>query len=226
MKKNLLFMMTAMLLTIGMFSACSSDDEMNVLKDSKLSLFEDSLQSVPENDYTGHMLYNQRHGWYIAHSQLIDHQDDYFPLNLPEEFKEPGVKVSFSGKVIKLTDEDLDSLQITPHANQFFYFVYLTKIEKMEEEEIPYRGTPPFTITDMLGTVGYDWDQEIWFIGYAQDIWMYNRYYPTELSEEFQVIGGPNVIISGNVYEDITDPYKTPFTKQYKIELTKIEKAE
>ena len=207
MKKNLLFMMTAMLLTFGMFSACSNDDdEMSALMDSKLSLFEDSLQSVPENDYTGHMLYNQRHGWYIAHSQLIDHQDDYFPLNLPEEFKEPGVKVSFSGKVIKLTDEDLDSLQITPHANQYFYFVYLTKIEKMEEEEIPYRGTPPFTITDMLGTVGYDWDQEIWFIGYAQDIWMYNRYYPTELSEEFQVIGGPNVIISGNVYEDITDP--------------------
>ena len=226
MKKNLLFMMTAMLLTFGMFSACSSDDEMSALMDSKLSLFEDSLQSVPENDYTGHMLYNQRHGWYIAHSQLIDHQDDYFPLNLPEEFKEPGVKVSFSGKVIKLTDEDLDSLQITPHANQYFYFVYLTKIEKMEEEEIPYRGTPPFTITDMLGTVGYDWDQKIWFIGYAQDIWMYNRYYPTELSEEFQVIGGPNVIISGNVYEDLTDPYKTPFTKQYKIELTKIEKAE
>ena len=50
MKKNLLFMMTAMLLTFGMFSACSSDDEMSALMDSKLSLFEDSLQSVPEND--------------------------------------------------------------------------------------------------------------------------------------------------------------------------------
>lgn len=223
--KKVVFMMS-MLLVTGLFNACSSDDEMNALMDSKLSLFEDSLQSVSEYDYTGYMLYNKRHGWYIAHSQLIDHQDDYFPLNLPEEFKEPGVKVSFSGKAVKLTDEELESLQITPHANQYFYFVYLTKIEKIEEEEIPYRGNPPFTITDMLGTVGYDWDQGTWFIGYVKDNWMYNRYYPTELNEKFQVIGGPNVIISGNVYEDLTDPYNTPFTKQYKIELTKIEEAE
>ena len=75
MKKNLFFVMTAMLLTLGLFSACSSDDEMSALMDSKLSLFEDSLQSVSEYDYTGHMLYNDRHGWYISHSQLIDHVD-------------------------------------------------------------------------------------------------------------------------------------------------------
>ena len=52
-----------------------------------------------------------------------------------------------------------------------------------------------------------------------------NLYYPIELSDEFKV-QGLNVFISGNVYEEITDPNNSRLQKKYKIELTKIEKAE
>ena len=50
MKKIVLLL--GVLLSLGMFCACSSDDEFSDLMDKKLSLFEDSLQSVSEWDYT------------------------------------------------------------------------------------------------------------------------------------------------------------------------------
>ena len=233
MKKKLVLMMS-MLLCLGMFSACSSDDGMSILKDSKLSLFEDSLHSdssIPANDYIGYMYYDIRHGWYIRLDSWCGNEPDYFYLlNIPEELKEEGVKVSFSGKYIRMTDEEVESLNIENNARASFYFIYLTKIERMEEEEIPYRGTPPFAITDMPGRVGYERDEQRWFIYYVNGNTIGARYYPTELSDEFkfdpQVEIGPEVIISGNVYEDITDPHEPgmSFIMRYKIELTKIEK--
>ena len=60
-----------MLLALGFSSACSSsDDDLTVLKDSKLSLFEDSLQSVPEKDYTGYLGYDDLYGWYYSRYSL------------------------------------------------------------------------------------------------------------------------------------------------------------
>ena len=234
--KKVLFMMS-LLLTLGMFSACSSDEDMIALKDSKLSLFEDSLQSlssVSADEYVGYMLYDRHQGWYIRLSSICGNQPNYYYplLNIPEDLKEEGIKVSFSGQYIRMTDEEVESLDIKNNVEASFYFVYLTKIERIEEEEIPYRGTPPFTITDMPGRIGYEWDEQRWFIYYVSGNMIGARYYPTELSEEFKydphVETGPEVIISGNVYEDITDPHEpgTSFIMKYKIELTKIEKVE
>ena len=105
-----------MLLALGLSSACSSDGEMSALIGEKLSLFEDSTQIIPENDYTGSLFYDSRYGWYIQYSQPIDRVDKYLPLNLPDEYKEEGI-VSFSGKAIKMTNEEMESLQIrTPWA--------------------------------------------------------------------------------------------------------------
>ena len=40
----------------------------------------------------------------------------YFPLNLPDELQSykdiPGVKVSYSGKVVQLSDEEVESLDL------------------------------------------------------------------------------------------------------------------
>ena len=218
-----------MLLALVLSSACSNDDDLTVLKDSKLSLFEDSLQSIPENDYnSGYMLYDNRLGWYINSSQPIDCVDKYLPLNLPDEYKEEGI-VSFSGKAIKMTNEEMESLQIrTPWAGETYSFLYLTKIEKLDKRiQVPYRGNPPFTITDMPGEVGCNMDSQVWSINYiASDgvgIRLWNTYFPKEISDEFKVVR-MKVIISGNVYEEITDPERNYWHKDYKIELTKIEK--
>ena len=135
--KKALFLMS-MLLTVGLFGACSSDDEMNVLMDSKLKLFEDSLQAVPEYDYMGYLYYDNHYGWSIIPGIPYDYSNEYyFPLNLPDELQSykdiPGVKVSYSGKVVQLSDEEVESLDLWRYdGKEKFYFVYLTKIEIIE----------------------------------------------------------------------------------------------
>ncbi len=215
-----------MLLALGLSSACSSDGEMSALMGEKLSLFEDSTQIIPENDYTGSLFYDTRYGWYIQYSQPIDRVDKYFPVNLPDEINEEGT-VSFSGRVVKMTKEEMESLQISiPWSGETYYFIYLTKIEIVDKQiDIPYRGNPPFTITDMPGTVGYNMDSQVWSINYAASGRLWNTYFPKEISDEFKVVG-MKVIISGNVYEELTDTERNYWNKEYKIELTKIEKAE
>ena len=163
-----------MLLALGFSSACSSsDDDLTVLKDSKLSLFEDSLQSVPEKDYTGYLGYDDLYGWSIIPGIPYDYSNEYyFPLNLPDELQSykdiPGVKVSYSGKVVQLSDEEVESLDLWRYdGKEKFYFVYLTKIEIIEGGgEIPYRGNPPFTIKDMPGTM-VDFNTGEWSIYYV-----------------------------------------------------------
>ena len=130
MKKATIMM--SMLLALGLSSACSNDDDLSVLVDNKLALFEDSLQSLPENDYTGYLRYELSHGWYIRQSKPIDQVDTYYPLNLPEEFNEEGIKLSFSGRVVEMTDEERESLHFLLLGGHSYYFVYLTKIEKAE----------------------------------------------------------------------------------------------
>lgn len=129
------FSILGILLSLGMFSACSSDDDgMN----DKLSWFENSLQPIPEEDYTGQMYFDDNHGWYIicGHSGTIDSTDIFYPLNLPKEFEEEGVKVSFSGKVVEMTDKERESLHFVLLGGYEYYFVYLTKIEKIDAERL------------------------------------------------------------------------------------------
>lgn len=225
-------MMMSMLLSVGSFFACSSDDELSVLMDSKLELFEDSLRSIPENDYTGSLYFDSHYGWTIVPlGMYYDYPCEYYlPVNLPEKFKNTAnkresAKVAFSGKVIKMSDKEVESLNLWRYdGTESFYFVYLTKIEEIEESETPYRGDPPFTITDMPGMM-VDFNNGTWYISYVnEDHFMANLYCPTELSDEFKV-QGLNVIMSGNVYEEVDNP-DSPSQKLYKIELTKIEKAE
>ena len=93
----------SLLLTLGMFSACNSNDDLDVLLDEKLTLFEDSLQYVPEEEYTGSLYYDYHYGWTIVPpGTYIDYGGAYyFPVNLPDEFKtnkEGSVKVSYTGR--------------------------------------------------------------------------------------------------------------------------------
>ena len=230
--KKALFLMS-MLLTVGLFGACSSDDEMNVLMDSKLKLFEDSLQAVPEYDYMGYLYYDNHYGWSIIPGIPYDYSSIYyFPVNLPEEMKsytDRRMRVTYSGKVIKMSDEELNSLDLWQYdGRERFYFVYLTGIEIIEGGgEIGYRGEPPFAVTDMPGIVYCYWETDTWCIRHHltdYDPWN-NVYFPKELSDEFKV-PGLHVVVSGNVYEEDTDFPHSPEQKAYKIELTKIEKAE
>ena len=77
----------------------------------------------------------------------------------------------------------------------------------------------------MPGTVGYNMDSQVWSINYAASGRLWNTYFPKEISDEFKVVG-MKVIISGNVYEELTDTERNYWNKEYKIELTKIEKRD
>ncbi|MBQ9649915.1 MAG: hypothetical protein IJV25_05785 [Prevotella sp.] len=221
------------LISFGMFCACSSDDDMSVLMNDKLKLFEDSTIVVPDYDYTGYLYYDNHYGWSIIPGIPYDYSSVYyFPMNLPEElksYKDRRQRVSYSGKVIQLSNEEVKSLDLWQYdGRESFYFVYLTKIKVIEGGgEIPYRGDPPFIVTDMPGVVFYSWETDTWYVRYYltdYDPWN-NAYYPTVLSDEFKV-PGLHVIVSGNVYEEDTEIPHYPGQKIYKIELTKIEKAE
>ena len=165
-----------------------------------------------------------------------------FPINLFEKINESDIELwdelTFSGEIVKMTEDAIQAFGVEQMVNDY-YFAYLNDIDVKEYVEVvPYRGTVPFTITDMPGQVCYDWDQKTYYIAYffnffginpyyTDEYVMASQYYPNNLSDEFkfnpEVEIGQKVIISGNVYEDLSN-YKKH--KIYKIELTKIEKAE
>lgn len=166
----------------------------------------------------------------------------FFPINLSDIINlsdlESFDNLTFSGEIVKMTEDAIQALGVDKTVNDY-YFAYLNDIDVEEYVEVvPYRGTVPFTITDMPGRVCYDWDQKTYYIAYMfnyfginpyyPDEYMYaTRYYPNNLSDEYkfnpEVEIGQKVIISGNVYEDLSTNKKS---RVYKIELTKIEKAE
>ena len=139
--KKVLFIL-GVLLSLGMFCACSNDDDMNGFENDgtllvpKDSLAEERLKSIPEYDYTGLLHYEECFKtWVISyyHPGSIDWVDIYYPINLPDELrinKEERVDVSFSGKVVEMTDEDIKAQQIPLFGGYKYYYVYLTKIEK------------------------------------------------------------------------------------------------
>lgn len=166
----------------------------------------------------------------------------FFPINLFDKVNESDIELwddlTFSGEIVKMTEDAIQALGVEKVVNDY-YFAYLNDIDVKEYVEVvPYRGIVPFNITDMPGQVCYDWDQKTYYIAYMfnyfginpyyPDEYVYaTRYYPNNLSDEFkfnpEVELGQKVIISGKVYEDLSDNKKS---RVYKIELTKIEKAE
>lgn len=166
----------------------------------------------------------------------------FFPINLSDIINlsdlESFDELTFSGEIVKMTEDAIQALGVDKTVNDC-YFAYLNDIDVKEYVEVvPYRGTVPFTITDMPGRVCYDWDQKTYYIAYMFDYSPYNPYYahgeviatiyyPNNLSDEYkfnpEVEIGQKVVISGNVYEDLSTNKRS---RVYKIELTKIEKAE
>ena len=166
----------------------------------------------------------------------------FFPINLSDIINlsdlESFDNLTISGEIVKMTEDAIQALGVDKTVNDY-YFAYLNDIDVEEYVEVvPYRGTVPFTITDMPGRVCYDWDQKTYYIAYMFDYSPYNPYYahgeviatiyyPNNLSDEYkfnpEVEIGQKVIISGNVYEDLSTNKKS---RVYKIELTKIEKVE
>lgn len=166
----------------------------------------------------------------------------FFPINLSDIINlsdlESFDELTFSGEIVKMTEDAIQALGVDKTVNDY-YFAYLNDIDVEEYVEVvPYRGTVPFTITDMPGRVCYDWDQKTYYIAYMFDYSPYNPYYahgeviatiyyPNNLSDEYkfnpEVEIGQKVVISGNVYEDLSTNKRS---RVYKIELTKIEKAE
>ena len=135
MKKVLLVF--GMLLSFGLFCACSSDDEMNGNgSNGTPPLPEDSLVAV--HNYTGLLCYEECFkSWVISyyHSGSIDWIDIYFPLNLPDVFnanKEAKVNVSFSGEVVEMPDEDIKSKKIPVFGGYHYYYISLEKIEEIK----------------------------------------------------------------------------------------------
>ena len=141
--KRVLFVI-GVLLSLSIFCACSSDDENGFGSDGTIiipkdSLVEENLKSVPELDYSGYLDYVESlNTWAICYHYpgTIDQNDVYFPINLPDELKiKKGERVylTFSGKVVEMTDEDIKANHIMLLGGCKYYFVYLTKIKIPEE---------------------------------------------------------------------------------------------
>lgn len=132
--KNLKFVL-GVLLSLVMFSACSNDDESGIELYDPEVIFGDSSNAQIRNGLTGHLRYNEyNNSWTISycHPGTYDSVEEYYPLNLPAEFKtdkEGGMDVSFSGKIAEMTDKDIQTLRIILFGGHRYYFVYLTDIE-------------------------------------------------------------------------------------------------
>ena len=133
-----------MMLAIGLFSACCSDDEVNGIGNGRTifipkdSLVEERLKDIPDCDYTGCLSYQECYKtWVISicHPGSIDWVDIYYPMNLPDELKinkEEKLELYFSGKIEEMTDEDIKTQQIPLFGGHKYFYVYLTKVERAE----------------------------------------------------------------------------------------------
>ncbi len=122
MKKLVFFM--GLLLSLGMFCACSNDDE-----DVMLFNKQETRTSLFIKDVSGEMAYSDTKEWHIVCGVpgTYDSTNDYYPSELNDEFKVEGLKVIISGEVL---GERVDSIQY-PGGYEVFN-IELTKIEKAE----------------------------------------------------------------------------------------------
>lgn len=121
MKKKIIMM--GMLLSLGLFCACSSDEEDVRADNTAKSL------NLTISDVSGIMLYNKElQKWYISYyiPNSIDSFNDYYPIELRDEYKVEGLYVIISGK---LYEWDIPVYRL---GGQKIYYIELTKIEKAE----------------------------------------------------------------------------------------------
>jgi hypothetical protein len=94
-------------------------------------LFGDSANVQLVKDYTGELWYsNINKKWVISYHVpgTYDTVLNYYTMNLPDKYKEQGISVSFSGKTIEMTNEQMESLQIPLFGGHSYYLIYLTNI--------------------------------------------------------------------------------------------------
>ncbi|MBO7046104.1 MAG: hypothetical protein J6W38_07100 [Prevotella sp.] len=129
MKK--VFVILGMLLSLGLFWACSSDenngDDDKVMvpdgqetRETRMPLF--SIKDVP-----GQMAYSDTKEWHIMCGvpNTYDSVNDYYPSELSDEFKVEGLEVVISGDIY-----EEDTIHFPRCGGQEVYFIELTKIEK------------------------------------------------------------------------------------------------
>ena len=121
MKKIFLFL--SMLLAIGLFSACSSDDAPKSLPQPEEDLGT-PIKSVTNISGAVHLNQSLQKWEIISHiPNTIDCVDIYYPLNLSNDYKVEGLQVLFSGDVYK-GDENATL------GGEETYKIKLTKIKK------------------------------------------------------------------------------------------------
>ena len=150
MKKELLFMVVAMLLMTGM-TACSSDDDVVVQKQQNEALADpanegetrlpDAANFIREVTETGHVRFYGDEGLWVLDASLpvpegevlIDGGIRYFMYNLPEAFRQEGLKVKFTGDVYQCMEIDKNGDGICTMLGGYEYYdVVVKEIEVVE----------------------------------------------------------------------------------------------
>lgn len=198
--KKILFIL-GVLLSLGMFWACSSDDSDKV-KDSKDSRSAyDWISETPRGwigDLTGYLSYdnNQQLWHFVSNWPNPEDIHDYYPIELGDDFKIDGLQVTLSGNVY--VDEE------GPKS-----YIDITMIEKCtsdgngEVKDWEKSKTAHGWMRDLRGYILYDQELRAWhFLSY----WPYSvdithDYYIIELRDDFK-IDGLLVDVSGNIYYD------------------------
>ena len=151
MKRNVVMMMS-LLLSFGMFSACSNDDDVNVPEQQVPGLetaargsdmqLPDAADLIKEITATGYIRPYDNEGFWFVNAPLPEPEPGvvyfdggicYFMYNLPDEFKKEGLKVKFTGDAYtcKELDKNGDGNTMT-YAGYEYYDVVVKQIEVIE----------------------------------------------------------------------------------------------
>lgn len=137
MKTNMLLFRVSfyLLISSGILSACSGDHEEFFLQGPVKPLLSSKMDqteriAIGTISDTGTMRYSEEfQQWYIS-SPVPNTNDgamNYFPLELTEDFKVDGMKVTFSGMVYEFCN---DIHEVQCYGNRGFFYISLTEIEK------------------------------------------------------------------------------------------------
>ena len=138
MKTNKLLIRVScyLLISSGSLCACSGDHEEYILQEPDKPLFSpkaDQTERIAIGAVSdkGTIRYSEEfQQWYISSPvpNTIDGAMNYFPLELTEDFKEDGMKVTFSGMVYEFCN---DIHEVQCYGNRGFFYISLTNIEKV-----------------------------------------------------------------------------------------------
>ena len=138
MKTNMLLFRVSfyLLISSGILSACNGDHEEIILQEPIKPFFSPKADqtgriAIGAISDTGTMRYSEEfQQWYIS-SPVPNTSDgvmNYFPLELTEDFKVDGMKVTFSGMVYEFCN---DIHEVQCYGNRGFFYISLTNIEKV-----------------------------------------------------------------------------------------------